>query len=264
MNITGLGSASWYTSVRSSTSSTRRSGESAATATDSALISAAGFAALMQQQQGPPEITDEAAAKIGATIAGKNQALFSALDADGNGTLNATELTSGMDTMRQAMGAGGPPPPPPPPEAAADDTPTSASDRISQLFSSLDSDGDGTLSLEELQAGLASKGQGGSPAMTDEKAAEIGSRIKEENATLFTALDTDQDGTLSAQEMEAATESGLLPPPPPSQAGGTSASGDDQLNQLLGSTGSTSLADFQQNLMQEILQAMFAGSAKQT
>ena len=215
MNISGLGSTSWYTSLRSTTTTTRSSAESTASATDSASISAEGFAALMQQQggKGPPAITDEAAGKIGASIAEKNQALFSALDADGNGTLSATELKAGMETMHQALGAAG---------------------------------------------------RGGPPPMTDELAAKIGAKIKEEDADLFTALDADSDGTLTAAEMEAGKESGVLPPPPPppaSASGDSTDSASDQLSQLLQSTGSDSLAEFQANLMNDILKTMFASSA---
>ena len=54
--------------------------------------------------------------------------------------------------------------------------------------SEMDMDGDGNVSLEEIQATY--------PELTEEQ---------------FTAMDTDTDGVLSEAELQAATDAGLLP-----------------------------------------------------
>ena len=54
--------------------------------------------------------------------------------------------------------------------------------------SEMDVDGDGNVSLEELQATY--------PELTEEQ---------------FTMMDTDEDGVLSEAELQAATDAGLLP-----------------------------------------------------
>ncbi|VVQ20787.1 hypothetical protein PS925_04830 [Pseudomonas fluorescens] len=100
---------------------------------------------------------------------------FGDLDSDASGSLSAEEMT--------AMA-----PPPPPPHDQAPDT-----DLADALISTLDSDGDGAISSDELSSGLT---RAGSTADSNE---------------LFSALDKNKDGTVSQDELTAS----LTPPPPP-------------------------------------------------
>lgn len=136
---------------------------------------------------------------------GLSDDLFTSMDADGDGSVSQTELQQAIETQRKAMFTNmqlgqseasaqasameqpsaqdmlasimsGQTPPPPPQEASAgqDDD----SDLASKLFSSLDSDGSGSLSQDE--TGLSQ--------------------------SVFDAMDTDQDGTVSAEELAAALQ----------------------------------------------------------
>ncbi len=80
---------------------------------------------------------------------------FAAADTDGNGSLSADEITSGMNAMR-ALRMG---------------------DRVGRQIAMLDSDGDGEVSLEEATAGPS--------------------------ARLFARIDTDGDGMISPAEWDA-------------------------------------------------------------
>lgn len=108
--------------------------------------------------------------------------ILSALDADQDGSISSSEFSTGMDSFDSAMqalaqssGAKGMRPPPPPPDGA------SAED----MFSKMDSDGDGSVSKSEFEAA--------SPDGNTSRADKI-----------FSTIDTDQDGTISASENEAA------------------------------------------------------------
>jgi hypothetical protein len=81
-----------------------------------------------------------------------------------------------------------------------------------------------TISAESLAALLQSADGAKPPPMNDEQAAKMGADIKEQNAELFTQLDTDEDGVLSASEAEdgkdaihEAIQNGSLKPPAPPQ-----------------------------------------------
>ncbi|MBT2293914.1 EF-hand domain-containing protein [Pseudomonas fluorescens] len=104
---------------------------------------------------------------------------FSDLDSDSSGDLSSDELA--------AMA-----PPPPPPR---DQAPTT--ELADALLSTLDADGDGKVSSEELSNGLASAG---STADSQE---------------IFSALDENEDGNVSLDELAAS----LAPPPPPQASG---------------------------------------------
>lgn len=112
-----------------------------------------------------------------------------------------------------------------------------------------------TISREALQALTQSQNKnGGPPPMTDDMAAKMGTDIKKQNADLFTQLDTDEDGVLSADEAEAgkdtidqAIKSGTLKPPEkPSETGNGASAGassttdaaqstEELINQLISS-----------------------------
>jgi Ca2+-binding EF-hand superfamily protein len=240
------------------------------------MISQAGFLALLQSQGGgppppPPEPTDEQAAAIGASIQSQNSKLFSALDSDGSGVLSASELKAGMDALRGGSSSSGSS------SSSSDAAAATFGAQLQQddpsLFASLDSDGDGTLSADELTAGLTSHHGGhGPPAMSDEDAAAIGTTMQQDDPELFASLDADGNGTLSADELkagmdqlhDATAQQGPPPPPPPPSSDSTSSGDSDVLASLLAqlqsSSSSSGLSDYRQNQMSEILRSLFATS----
>ena len=113
------------------------------------------------------------------------------------------DLPSTTSTDPASQGATPPLPPPPPPSNAASqfatdtlksllDAQTSApsgSDLASQIISSLDQNGDGSLSLDEISKGLSSASSNGTST---------------DYANAFAKLDTNGDGSLSADELTSA------------------------------------------------------------
>lgn len=138
MNINGLGSASWYTSVRSSTSPTG-STSSQQGGSDSVSFSAESMAALMQSA-GPPPLTDEMASDFGAMLQEDDPELFSALDGNSDGVLSADEMKAGKEQLDAAMQAKGMGPPPP---ASSQEQSSGGLDeqQIQQLLQSLQDNG---------------------------------------------------------------------------------------------------------------------------
>jgi Ca2+-binding EF-hand superfamily protein len=100
---------------------------------------------------------------------------FGDLDSDASGSLSAEEMT--------AMA-----PPPPPPGDQAPNT-----ELADALISALDADGDGAISSDELSNGLTSAGS------------------TADSSKIFFALDKNEDGVVSQDELAAS----LTPPPPP-------------------------------------------------
>lgn len=135
------------------------------------------------------------------------EALFSQLDADGDGSLTEAELdqgmkppernshsdqnnafaSMGMDTqgfaamMGGGMGMGGMPPPPPPPEGAS-----------GASLSDLDSDSDGSITASEF--GLSSTSGTDTSAITSTDSTQ---------QSLFDLIDGDQSGELSSDEVSS-------------------------------------------------------------
>ncbi|RRV07183.1 EF-hand domain-containing protein [Pseudomonas sp. v388] len=93
---------------------------------------------------------------------------FSDLDSDDDDSLDAQELAALT------------PPPPPPMQ--------SATDLAESLLSSLDGDGDGAISSEELTTGLSNANSNAS------------------GTEVFDALDTNEDGTVSLEELTASLQ----------------------------------------------------------
>lgn len=118
--------------------------------------------------------------------------LFSSIDSDGDGSVSKTELKSFADSLSAQMqsallgaqesggaqGAFGPPPPPPGEGKSAAD-----------MMSEMDTDGDGSVSSDELKA----FGEAHGPKLSD-------AASKAEEA--FASADTDGDGKLSTEEFE--------------------------------------------------------------
>ncbi len=101
------------------------------------------------------------------------ESLLSALDTDGDGTINSDELTAGL--------------------SSAGSTADSA-----QVFDALDTNEDGTVRLDELTASLQPPAPPAPPASTSTASTE------DTSAQLFSALDADSDGSISASELTSA------------------------------------------------------------
>jgi Ca2+-binding EF-hand superfamily protein len=96
---------------------------------------------------------DEMIAAFGETEGAEK---FSEADTDGDGTVTIDELQAAMEKTAEEMG-----PPPPPPMGMGGMAASSESDSTSSsetIFSSIDANGDGTISQEELTAFLQSGG----------------------------------------------------------------------------------------------------------
>ena len=83
------------------------------------------------------------------------ETFFKQLDSDASGTMSSQELVSALETMAKESGPAGagamPPPPPPPPSDAAQ---SSDEESIEELFATLDSDNDDSISQSELMSAL--------------------------------------------------------------------------------------------------------------
>jgi len=143
-------------------------------------LSAAQFASnmlssLLSTQEAPPSSSDIAAKVIGAA------------DTNGDGSLS-------LDEVEQALGQ---------------DT-TSGADALGQAFAKLDTDGDGQISDSELTSALdARQAAGGAPHAHHAHHAHHAQASSSDMASqMLTDLDTDGDGELSADEIQAALKQG--------------------------------------------------------
>lgn len=111
---------------------------------------------------------------------------FGALDADGDGALTLSELSTALESAGGPPPGGAPPggPPPggPPPGGAQG---ASAEDDASKLVDALDTNGDGTVSLDEMLA-------------------QFGDEESEAATKAFATLDSDGDNAVSLQELTSA------------------------------------------------------------
>lgn len=144
-------------------------------------------------------------------------ALFKKIDSEGTGSIS-------QDQFAQMMREAGPPPGPPPGGMAGGKNDS----KLDQLFSSLDADGDGTISQSEMETALSNSDKtkvdsvfsqldadGNGSISTDElksgvKQAMAGHHHHDKTASddtsldqIFSSLDTNGDGTVSQSEMEA-------------------------------------------------------------
>ena len=124
---------------------------------------------------------------FGAGGFGPNAPDFTQLDADGDGQLTQAEITSGMQALgaerfaeADANGDGA---------LDADEIVAMTQQRAAErMIAQLDTDEDGLLSQEELQARMAERMEG----------------AEERQAQLFARVDTNEDGTISQQEYDTA------------------------------------------------------------
>jgi Ca2+-binding EF-hand superfamily protein len=111
---------------------------------------------------------------------------FASIDTNGDGQVDASELTNALDAQKGAQGA----------QAAhhghhahhAHQAPPSSSDLASQVLGAADTNGDGALSVDEIEKALGASTASGA---TDSLTAAIGK------------LDTNGDGALSPAELSA-------------------------------------------------------------
>jgi Ca2+-binding EF-hand superfamily protein len=113
--------------------------------------------------------------------------VFTKVDANQDGAIDATEDAAALQEMEKSSGAGGPqgpggrPPGPPPPDAGK---------LTEDLFKSVDTDEDGIISEDELSTALSENDQ------------TSGVDAKE----LFKLLDSDGDGSVTQSELETALQ----------------------------------------------------------
>jgi Ca2+-binding EF-hand superfamily protein len=148
---------------------------------------------------------------------------FAAIDADGDGALTATEISSHFQQLApqtqgallaaQGMGDGA--------EGGSGGIGRGRSNPVADLMTKLDADGDGSISKSELETVLRSVSSGSSDDAT--AAADA----------LFDKLDADGSGAVGGDEVaQALGPRGRHGPPPPPPSGGDSASGDDAFSSL--------------------------------
>ena len=126
--------------------------------------------------------------------------LMSKVDADGNGSVDATELQGLMDHV-------------------ADKTGVASDSSAADLLKKADADGDGSLSASEL--GQAMQQLMPPPSTMEFAQSRAGDSAAQGSDDLFAKLDTDGDGKLSQAEFDAGKPEGPggMPPPPPAGAG---------------------------------------------
>jgi Ca2+-binding EF-hand superfamily protein len=109
------------------------------------------------------------------------------IDTDANGALSADELTTAISSDMQAHGSKGPPPGGPPPGGSPPGgMGPRADEAASSILSAFDSDGDSSLSLDEILAALGQQ---------DDEDGGV--------ASALSSLDSDGDGKLSLAELTA-------------------------------------------------------------
>lgn len=143
---------------------------------------------------------------ISASESSQDSEAFTALDADGSGTLGTEELKTAFEKLQKELGAGPPPRFGPPPDAAQ---------MVSDILAQEDLNEDGAISADE-------------------------SRL---DADRFGKLDADGNGSLSAEELETAIAASQqsMPPPPPQES---SESTEDAGGSLLASLRSSAIRSY--------------------
>jgi Ca2+-binding EF-hand superfamily protein len=157
--------------------------------------------------------------------------IFSKLDANGDGSISKDELSAAMDKVDENMKKN---PPPPPmgmmggngPSDATSSSNSTDENKNTQIFNSLDTNGDGYISLDELLA-----------AHNESKATEI-----------MNEADTDNDGKISKTESDAFLKS--------VQEKMQAASTDENSS----SSSSSSLNFFDEKKLSRLIDALFGNS----
>jgi Ca2+-binding EF-hand superfamily protein len=129
--------------------------------------------------------------------------LMTALDTNKDGSISKSESDAAIDKAGKKRHAQGPPPPPPPADSSS-----SSSDKTSssQIFDALDTNKDGTVSASELLAALSGKDSSSSDNSSSDSSSSASGSSADSSAVkkIFDAMDTNQDGSVSKSELEAA------------------------------------------------------------
>jgi Ca2+-binding EF-hand superfamily protein len=150
-------------------------------------------------------ITSIANSNYEASSAQRTTELFSKIDSDQDGKISKTEFSAFDEAMKQqgVQGAGGPPPPPPPSDSSgAGGSSMQAPPSADIMFSTADTNGDDSLSVDELSSMLAeheTRSATGSTSSTSSTSSD----------SIFTTADTDGDGSLSLDELTALLNNSL-------------------------------------------------------
>ena len=209
------------------------------------------------------DLDSDGSGSLSLSETGLSSDLFNSIDADGDGTVTQTELQKAIETQRKAMLTNmqlgtqdqgtaqssaaqkpdaqellasimnGQMPQPPTQNSSTSTSGDKSDDLISKLFSDLDADGSSGLSLEE--TGLSQ--------------------------SAFDAMDTNQDGSVSADELAAAMEKQRQAMSGSGQAhkgehGGGSGNMAQNLFSDLDTDGSSSLSRDETGLSQSVFDAM--------
>lgn len=148
---------------------------------------------------------DDVSKHTGVSFQKTAQELLTAMDGNGDGTLGSDELAQGMQSIL----------PPPPSTMEFAQARNGATDGSDDLFSKVDTDGDGSVSKTEMSDFVAKMGKNADSSSDDK----------------FAKLDTDADGALSQAEFEAgrpqapSASQGAAPMGPPPGVGGAEKSG---------------------------------------
>jgi len=164
----------------------------------------------ISQSEFQTAITD-IASKTGVTLDSSAEDLFGGADSDGDGSLSASELGTAMQSVL---------PPPPSTMAFAQSRSATGSQSAddSEMFAKLDTDGDGSLSQAEFEAGRPdstqnTEGTGGPQAMGGMRPPPPpagGVSSSDSSSETTDPLDTNNDGVVSAAERAAAAETDPL------------------------------------------------------
>ena len=130
-------------------------------------------------------------------------ALMNALDTNKDGSISKSESDAAIDKVGQQRHVHGPPPPPPPADSSSS---SSGKTSTNQIFDALDTNKDGTISASELLAAFSSKDSSSSDNSSSDTSSSSSSSSVDSSAVkkIFDAMDTNQDGSVSKSELEAA------------------------------------------------------------
>lgn len=157
----------------------------------------------------PPSTMDFAQSRSDSTDSSTNgkDDLFAKVDTNGDGSVSQAEMKSLMDIMDKMASSSGSNSTSSA-SATSDTSSSTSATSSSDMFSKLDSNGDGSLSKTEFEAGRPQgghgpQGSGGMPPPPGGAGGAGGAGNSSASSTTYDPLDTNQDGVVSAQERMA-------------------------------------------------------------